>query len=161
IGIVAARLVQQLGKPVVLIATEGGVARGSGRSVPGFDLAQAIGRARELLTSCGGHAAAAGLEMDGRNVPALAEQLCDIAREQIADPPPSTLEIDSEVMLHQIDRRLLDELRTIGPFGAGNPLPLFAASGVEMTSAPRRVGQEGAHLLLKLRGGGAPLSAIA
>src|SRR5206468_3974243 len=98
--------------------------RGSGRSVPGFDLARAIHKARDLVHSCGGHAAAAGLEMDGANVPALAERLARIATEEFLEPPSPTLQIDSEVLLHEMHPRLLSELRRLGPFGEGNPQPL-------------------------------------
>ncbi len=161
IGIVAAKLVERTGKPVLLIATDGLVARGSGRSVPGFDLAQAIGQAREHLASCGGHAAAAGLEMDPRRLPDFARALTRIAAAQDRTPPPATLQIDAEAMLHQITPRLCSELRQLGPFGEGNPQPLFAASNVELAAPPRRVGQDGAHLQLKLRNGSAALAAIA
>jgi single-stranded-DNA-specific exonuclease len=164
IGIVAAKLVALTGKPVLLIATgesASGVARGSGRSVPGFDLARAISRASDVLHSCGGHAAAAGLEMDGARVPELAERLASIAAAERREPAPSTLEIDSEVLLHEMHPRLLDELRRLGPFGEGNPQPVFATSGVELAAPPRRVGQDGGHLLLRLKNGGRGLSAIA
>jgi single-stranded-DNA-specific exonuclease len=161
IGIVAAKLVGQTGKPVLLISTEGAVARGSGRSVPGFDLAQALALAREHVTSCGGHAAAAGLEMEPSKVPGLVSALHEIAATRMEAPPPATLEIDSEAMLPQITPRLVEQLRRLGPFGEGNPQPVFAATDVELATSARRVGQDGAHLLMRLKNGATPLSAIA
>ena len=161
IGIVAAKLVGMTGKPVLLISTQGEVGRGSGRSIPGFDLAHALHRARAFVHSCDGHAAAAGLEMDSKRVAELAEQMRAHAAEDFHEPPPPTLHIDSEVMLHEMHPRLLDELKRVGPFGEGNPAPLFAASGVELATAPRRVGQDGGHLLMRLKNGARPLSAIA
>jgi single-stranded-DNA-specific exonuclease len=146
---------------VLLIATGATVARGSGRSVPGFDLARALSKASDVVHSCGGHAAAAGLEMDPARVPELAQRLARIAAEEYRDPAAPTLEIDSEVLLHEMHPRLLHELRRLGPFGEGNPKPLFAASGVELRAPPRRVGQDGGHLLLKLKNGEKSLSAIA
>jgi single-stranded-DNA-specific exonuclease len=161
IGIVAAKLVARTGKPVMLVSTEGAVARGSGRSVPGFDLARALVLARDHLRSCGGHAAAAGLEMEPSRVGDLARALTEIAAAERREPPPDTLDIDSEAMLHQMTPRLCDELRRLGPFGEGNPQPLFAASNVELAAPPRRVGQDGAHLQLRLRNGPKSLAAIA
>lgn len=161
IGIVAAKLVSLTGKPVLLISTQGEVGRGSGRSIPGFDLARALTRVRDLVHSCGGHAAAAGLEMDSKRVSELAERMAQHAAEDFKEPPPPTLEIDSEVLLHEMHPRLLDELKRVGPFGEGNPQPLFAASSVELAAAPRRVGADGSHLLMRLKNGAKPISAIA
>ena len=161
IGIVAAKLVALTGKPVLLVSTQGEVGRGSGRSIPGFDLARALARVREVVHSCGGHAAAAGLEMDSKRVGELAERMAQNAAEDFREPPPPTLEIDSEVLLHEMHPRLLDELKRVGPFGEGNPQPLFAASSVELAAAPRRVGADGSHLLMRLKNGAKPISAIA
>jgi single-stranded-DNA-specific exonuclease len=161
IGIVAAKLVTRTGKPVVLVSTHGTVARGSGRSVPGFDLAQALAAVREHFTSCGGHAQAAGLEMDPGRFGAMKRALEEVAAERFRDLPDAPLEIDSEAMLHEITPRLLAELRPIGPFGAGNPAPCFAASGVELGADPRRVGADGSHLLMRVKSGARTLSAIA
>ncbi|MBL8841683.1 MAG: single-stranded-DNA-specific exonuclease RecJ [Planctomycetes bacterium] len=161
IGIVAAKLVSQTGKPVVLIASDGTTARGSGRSVPGFDLAGALHLARDCMRSCGGHAMAAGLEMDPERADELAARLRDIARDTMQPPPPATLELDGEAMLHQITFPLVQELRQLGPFGQGHPQPLFAASGVELAAPPRRVGVEGGHLQLKLKNGPHVMAGIA
>ncbi len=161
IGIVAAKLVTLTGKPVLLISTDGAIGRGSGRSVPGFDLAHAIHLARVHVRSCGGHAAAAGLEMDSAKVDDLARDLAEITRTLRQEPPPPTLDIDAEALLPQITPRLVEELRQLGPFGQGNPQPLFATSNVELATPPRRVGQDSSHLQLKLKNGTHPLSAIA
>jgi single-stranded-DNA-specific exonuclease len=161
IGIVAAKLVGLTGKPVLLISTGAKVARGSGRSVPGFDLARALSRASDLLQSCGGHAAAAGLEMDPTRVGELTERLAKNAAEDYREPAPPTLQIDSEVLLHEMHPRLLDELRRLGPWGEGNPKPVFAATDVELAAPPRRVGKDGGHLQLRLKSGGKSLPAIA
>ena len=161
IGIVAAKLVGLTGKPVLLISTAGAVARGSGRSVPGFDLARALSRAGDLVLSCGGHAAAAGLEMEPARVDALARRLAENAAQDFRDPAPPTLQIDSEVLLHEMHPRLLDELRRLGPWGEGHPQPVFAASDVELAAPPRRVGKDGGHLQLRLKNGAKSLPAIA
>jgi single-stranded-DNA-specific exonuclease len=161
IGIVAAKLVAQVGKPVLLVCTDGAVARGSGRSVPGFDLARALAQVREHVKSCGGHAAAAGLEMEPAKMADLTRALLEVAAAQRREPPPATLDIDGEAMLHQLTPRLCDELRRLGPFGEGNPQPLFATNGVELAQPARRVGQDGNHLQLKLRNGPYILGAIA
>lgn len=160
IGIVAARLMTQTGKPCVLVATDGAVARGSGRSVPGLDLAAALHEVRGHLRSCGGHAAAAGLEMEADRFEAFAGDLRRVARERMRPQPPPTLVVDVEAMLHQITWPLVQELRRLGPFGQDNPQPLFAASHVELAAAPRRVGQDGAHLQLKVKNGATVVSGI-
>lgn len=161
IGIVAAKLVSLTGKPVLLLSTEGAVVRGSGRSVPGFDLAGALHLARAHVTSCGGHAAAAGLEMAHANVDAFSDDLRRIAHELERPPPPAMLEVDAETMLHQVTRALVEELRRLGPFGQGNPRPLFSANSVELAATPRRVGQDGSHLQLRVKVGARVLSGIA
>ena len=145
----------------MLISTAGAVARGSGRSVPGFDLARALSKASDLVLSCGGHAAAAGLEMEPARVGALAQRLAENAAQDFKDPAPPTLQIDSEVLLHEMHPRLLDELRRLGPWGEGHPQPVFAASDVELAAPPRRVGKDGGHLQLRLKNGAKSLPAIA
>src|SRR5262249_31764507 len=149
------------GKPVLLISTGEKVARGSGRSVPGFDLARALSRAGDLVLSCGGHAAAAGLEMEPARGAELATPPLANAAAGVREPAPATRQIDSEVLLHEMHPRLLDELRRLGPWGEGHPQPVFAASDVELAAPPRRVGKDGGHLQLRLKNGEKSLAAIA
>jgi single-stranded-DNA-specific exonuclease len=160
-GIVAARLMEEHEKPVVLVSMEEDSARGSGRAPRGFDLGKAFRGVSHVLRSHGGHAAAAGLEMDPARVPELQEALVEYASAQEKDPIPPTINIDSEVQLHQLDPRLVWELSRVGPFGEGNPKPLFAVSQVEQVAEPRCVGKDESHLLLKLRYREGSISAIA
>lgn len=160
-GIVAARLVDRFAKPVFMISIDGDSARGSGRSFHGVDLAAALRAVSPVLRSHGGHAAAAGLEMDPARIDELRTKLVAYLDSGADTVQPQTLQIDSEVQLHQMDLRLVREMDQLGPFGEGNPRPLFAARDVELAAEPRRVGQDGNHLLLKLRNRDASVSAIA
>ncbi len=161
VGIVAARLVDDYSKPALLLTLDEGSARGSGRAPAGFDLAKSLRAVSRHLRSHGGHAAAAGMELDPANIDAFRDDLMTYARSTNAAPPEKSLNIVSEVQLHQLDSRLLKELSLVGPFGEGNPRPVFAVSGVEHAAPPRRVGQDGSHLLMKLRYPKRPISAIA
>jgi single-stranded-DNA-specific exonuclease len=160
-GIVASRLSEEYGKPTLLMSIEGERARGSGRSLGEFDLARALRAVGHLLHSHGGHAAAAGLEMDPARIDELRDELCQVAARETREEAAAVLDIDSELHLHQIDLRLFEELYRVAPFGMGNPRPLFVASNVRLADPPRRVGPDGAHLLLKLEFPRRPLSAIA
>ena len=162
-GIVASRLVEKLGRPTVLIAADpsAGRGKGSGRSVPAFDLARALRRADSVLLSHGGHAAAAGLEMELAQLEPLRSILNEAWTDLAGDAPEAPLAVDAEALLAQVDARLVQDLSRMAPFGEGNPEPVFAARRVQMAAPPRCVGGGGEHLLLKLSAPGAPLSAIA
>jgi single-stranded-DNA-specific exonuclease len=161
VGIVAARLVERFWRPAVLVALEGARGRGSARSVPGIALPQAFARCREHLLGFGGHAAAAGVEIEASKVSAFRAALGAVLAEA---PPPEDagppLEIDAEVGLTAVSRALVAELDRFAPWGRGNEPPLFAASGVSLAAAPRVVGSRQDHLQLLLRQEGAVLKGI-
>ena len=161
IGISAARLAERTGRPAVLISVDGRSARGSARCPAGFDLARSFRAAGHTLLRHGGHAAAAGLEIDPARVDEFRQAICEHANEVQTEQRPAVLHIDAEVQLHQIDRRLVHELAVVAPFGEGNPDPVFAASGVELAGEPRRVGVDGNHLQLRFRAQGGQLRGIA
>lgn len=147
LGIVAARLLQEFRKPVVLLTVAGQSARGSGRSVPGFDLHAALTRVSHLLSQFGGHAAAAGLALPTERVPALREAL---AREAVAAPPTEpAYRLDGEVDLAELDDIQARDLERLEPCGEGNEVPLFCLRGVVCQEA-RAVGADGNHLKLRL-----------
>jgi single-stranded-DNA-specific exonuclease len=155
VGIVASKLVEEYGRPTVLIGLEGDIGKGSGRSIAAFHLYNALDACRELLAGFGGHEHAAGLRIHRGQVPRFEESLNRLAREQlsIADCTPR-LPIDAEVRLPEIDDSLLQFVEQLEPFGEGNPQPMLLAHGVEVVGAPALVGREQQHLRLTFRQGG-------
>lgn len=123
IGICASRLVESSGRPVVLIAIDAeGRGRGSGRSVPGFDLLAALHACGEHLERFGGHRAAAGLEIEAEWIPAFREAFAAHARDLLGDGPAgATEEIDAVVGADELGLDVARQLERLGPFGKGNP----------------------------------------
>lgn len=162
IGIVAARLVDEFHRPTVLIALDGDAGQGSGRSVPGFDLHSALHACREHLTSCGGHAMAAGLRITADAVPAFSDAFQARAATTLtsADLRPR-LRIDDEVPLGSLDEKLVADLARMEPFGCGNPGPRLATPWVEVVGEPRVVGSNGEHLQVTLAHAGLQRKGIA
>ncbi|HEX7122122.1 MAG TPA: single-stranded-DNA-specific exonuclease RecJ, partial [Gemmatimonadaceae bacterium] len=148
IGIVASRLVEELYRPVVLIAVDDGIGKGSGRSIPPFDLHAGLAACADLLSRFGGHRAAAGLTIDADRIPALAERFNQVAQERLAaDDLTPQLRLDLEVPLNLANGELETLLRYFEPYGVGNPAPMLVSRGVRVHGPPRVVGQTG----LKLR----------
>lgn len=152
VGIVAARLVERFHRPAIVMAiSEEGIGKGSARTVPGFDLYQALVSCRERLVAFGGHPSAAGVTVREDRIPAFAEQFSAIAATWAqAAPHIPTLHLDSEVRLDEVTHRLIQEIDALHPFGAGNPEPMFAVKRLEIMSA-RVVGEK--HLKMTLRQG--------
>jgi single-stranded-DNA-specific exonuclease len=152
VGIVASKLVEEYGRPTVLIGLEGEIGKGSGRSIAAFHLYDALVACRELLVGFGGHEHAAGLRIHRKQVPRFEESLNRLAREQLTrvDCTP-LLPIDAEVRLQEIDEPLLQFIEQLEPFGEGNPQPMLLARGIELTGTPTLVGQEQRHLQMTFR----------
>lgn len=150
IGIVASRLVEDLYRPVVLVSVEGGIGKGSGRSIPAFDLHGGLTACADLLLRYGGHRAAAGLTVDAARIPELQERFDAVARERLTreDLTPE-LRVDLEVPLGEANDTLERLLRHFEPFGIGNPAPLLATRGIRLASAPRVIGQNGLKFALR------------
>jgi single-stranded-DNA-specific exonuclease len=152
VGIVAARLVDRFHRPTIVIAmNENGTGKGSARTVPGFDLYKGLASCRDLLMAFGGHPSAAGVTIREDQLPEFAERFAAVAGAwaQATQNVP-TLHVDSEVRLDEVTLRLLQEIETLHPFGAGNPEPMFAGKRLEIMNA-RVVGEK--HLKMTLRQG--------
>lgn len=149
IGIVASRLVEEFGRPTVLIALSGDQGKGSGRSIPKFDLHGALGQAREHLLRYGGHRVAAGVTIARDKVPEFAARFNEIARSVLtpADLIPE-IRVDLEVSIDGMDGRLESLFRHFEPFGIGNPTPVLLARNVLIARPPRVVGKDGLKLVL-------------
>jgi single-stranded-DNA-specific exonuclease len=138
IGIVASRLKERYHRPALVIALDGAVGKGSGRSVTGIDLGAVVIAARQagLLVNGGGHAMAAGLTVDAVRLAELRGFVAERLRPQIADGAliPS-LSIDGAVQAQAATRELMTEIDRLGPFGTGNPEPRFALPAVRIGRA--------------------------
>jgi len=149
IGIVASRLVEEFGRPAVLIALSGDQGKGSGRSIPKFDLHGALGKAKDLLLRYGGHRVAAGVTIARDMVPDFAARFNEIAHSVLtpADLVPE-IRVDLEVSIDGMDGRLESLFRHFEPFGIGNPTPVLLARNVVIARPPRAVGKDGLKLVL-------------
>lgn len=161
IGIVASRVVERVHRPAVLISVPeaGGLARGSARSIAGFDLLDAIRACAEHLERFGGHRAAAGFDIRPDRIDDFRAAFERAARERLPEPPVPELRLDVELPLGEVTPELIRYLAHAGPFGVGNPTPVFVFRGVRAGSV-RAVGSEGQHLKLRLLDGDAALDAI-
>jgi len=150
LGIVASRLVDKFYRPAIMINAspgESGAAQGSGRSVPGFCLLSAIQACSTHLASFGGHKMAAGLTIHPEKIEPFVNDFEGYARENLSEEDVvARLDIDAVVPLRQFTRDAVNQLEMLGPYGQGNPRPVFATMGVRLVSAPRRVGAKGDHL---------------
>ncbi|HLA84087.1 MAG TPA: single-stranded-DNA-specific exonuclease RecJ [Thermoguttaceae bacterium] len=154
IGIVAGRLVEKHHRPVVLVAWDKFDAKpgiGSARSVPGFNLYEALVACREYLVGFGGHAAAAGLRIERRNLDAFRQAFCEyVAAEITPQQREAELWIDAEAPLGMLSPQSVRQIEQLAPFGQGNPRPLLCTSGVRLAEPPRPIGTGGHHLSLQL-----------
>jgi single-stranded-DNA-specific exonuclease len=128
IGIVASRVVERFHRPTILVAVRDGLGRGSARSIEGFHLVEALHRCAEHLARYGGHKAAAGLSIEPDRLPAFAEQFARIAGEKLTDEDlVARCRIDAVVSPREVDERAVEAISRLGPFGFGNPEPVFAS----------------------------------
>jgi single-stranded-DNA-specific exonuclease len=149
IGILASRVVERTAKPAIVVSVEDGIAHGSGRSVDGFQLLDAIESCADLFTRFGGHAFAIGFAMPAENLPALKKRLRDYAEIHLAAREPEhILRIHAELPLDRITPMLAGWLRKLEPLGHGNPEPVFVARKVRLVAAPRIMKER--HIRLEL-----------
>jgi single-stranded-DNA-specific exonuclease len=160
IGVVASRLASEFYRPVIIIATDGEVGHGSGRSVPDFNLYNALIKCqgyftdRKILISFGGHAQAAGLRILKKDIPEFKEIFNTVSAEQMeGESLTPTLNIDLEVGLSSISNSLFKELKCLFPHGEGNQVPVFATRNVKAVGQIRRFGVNGKHLGFYVRQG--------
>lgn len=159
IGIVASRVVEEFGRPTIMIALDGETGKGSGRSNSVMDLHKALGETRDLLMRFGGHRAAAGITISRERVAEFAERFNAVAASMLRpeDLLPE-VKIDMEIAIEGANDELEKMLRHFEPFGIGNPTPVLVARGVALAGPPRLIGQDG--LKLRLNTGAGELEAI-
>ena len=149
VGIVASRVLQQFYRPTIILGGDGESWRGSGRSIPGFDLAAALSACADLLVRHGGHAMAAGVTLSPDHVDAFRVRLNELARKalQETDLRP-VLRLDAEVTLPEISLARLAELDRLKPTGQGNPSVQFCVRGVTQSRPVQRMGADKQHVKL-------------
>ncbi|MBP6715594.1 MAG: single-stranded-DNA-specific exonuclease RecJ [Acidobacteria bacterium] len=160
IGIVASKLVDAFHKPAIVLSIENGIAHGSCRSIPAFDLLAALETMPELFIKFGGHKQAAGVTLEAARIPELRARMAEIGATQLKheDLLPR-LRIDAPLGLREISGAVVAGLSRMGPFGAGNPKPVFRASPIELIEKPRILKER--HLALMVRQDGRAFRAMA
>ena len=153
LGIVASRLVRKYHRPAIVIGfDENGVGKGSGRSIDGLNLVEALSRCADSLDKYGGHEMAAGLAMREENFDRFAEAFRSTARELLSEEAlQPCIRLDHELTFTDIDIEFLRWHEMLQPFGNGNPQPLFFAREIEPVASPRVVKEK--HLIFRLRQG--------
>ena len=155
VGIVASRMVEEFGKPALLLLNPvGEVARGSARSIPGVDIGAAIAACSHLLISHGGHPGAAGVSLLPENLAAFRRELSRAIPHHRDDSVETGLQIDAVLPPTELSLDLAKELARLAPFGQGNPIPRFASYNLEIVK-DRRMGSDGAHRKLTVKPAGA------
>lgn len=149
IGIVASRLVEMYARPVIVIGIQNGEGRGSGRSVPGFNLHAAIGSCAELLVRYGGHALAAGLTVHQDNIEKFRLKINEWAAKEYPVLPSMPFQLDVPVKLSELTVPEVAGLSALAPYGNGNPSPVFLLENVVLDGIYPVSG--GKHSRLRLR----------
>ncbi len=168
IGIVASRITERYGLPSILITYDGSVGeisssldvgKGSGRSVKGVNLVEALASCRDLLVRFGGHELAAGLQVRRGDVPALRQKLNEFAAAHLREEDMTVrLDADCEVRLRDLSMQLYEEICRMEPFGTANPSPCFVLSGAKLTGIfPMGAGK---HVRLTVEQDGVSLPAV-
>jgi single-stranded-DNA-specific exonuclease len=142
------------------VAVQDGVGKGSGRSIPAFDLHAALGECADLLVKHGGHRAAAGLTIEPRHLDAFAERFNAVARERLtADDLLRVVYVDLVLPVAEATDALERMLRSFEPFGVANPGPTFVSPRTRLASAATRIGADGVKFLVEAASG--PVEAVA
>lgn len=159
VGIVASRMVEKYYKPSIMMATVDGVAKGSARSVSGFNIYDALKKCEETILQFGGHKYAAGVTVELAKLEEFTEAFKNAVRDLMTDELRlPEIRIDAEIAFSEITPRLVRLLNEFQPFGPGNMRPTFLARNLELSGPPRIVGKN--HLRFKVKQNGNVIDAI-
>lgn len=159
IGIVASKLVDQFYRPAIVLSIENGIAHGSCRSIPGFDMLGALESCAPMLARFGGHKQAAGLQIEAARIRDFRHGVNAHADDRLEpDDLRPRLYLDSPLAFGAITDRVVSELSTLAPFGPSNPRPKFFTGPVEVVDGPRRLKER--HLKMTFRQDGRLLRGI-
>ncbi|MDR6226349.1 single-stranded-DNA-specific exonuclease RecJ [Desmospora profundinema] len=162
IGIVASRLVERYYRPTIVLGIdeETGMAKGSARSITGFDMFQALTACSQCLSHYGGHTMAAGMTLPRENLSAFHRHLDRLAGEWLTEEDYTPLSVvDSDLSLTEVDLPLIESIEKLAPYGMGNPTPRFRLTGVGLGRI-QRIGRDKNHLKIMLEQNGSSLDAV-
>lgn len=158
IGIVSSKITDLYFKPSILLCNEGEFSKGSGRSIPGFDLHQALMQCQDTIDRFGGHAMAIGITIKTDKFQEFAEEFENVAKEAKIDEIIPIINIDAKIELNEINKEMVESLKLLEPYGEGNKMPIFAFRNLKIDSI--RALSEGKHIKLTLRDNNNIINAI-
>lgn len=158
IGIVASRITEKYFKPTILIGIENEIGKGSGRSVPGFDLHDALAQSAEYLEKYGGHEMAVGLSLDKDKIKDFKIHFEQIAKDKNVKSIVPVIKIDCEIGKKELNKQTVEQIKLLEPFGEKNKPPLISYKNLKIVSI--RTLSEGKHLKLMLKDGNDTVNAI-
>lgn len=159
LGIAASRLAEKYDLPVILLAVDGDCATGSARSVEGFHMFRALSKNPDLFLRFGGHAMAAGMTLPISNLEKLRTLMNEHYQDNMKETTVTGQRIDCEILLQDIDEKMMRELEQLKPFGDGNSSPCFLIRDAQVIAA-KRIGQGGNHLRFTVSANGKTFNAI-
>jgi len=155
VGIVCSRLVERFSRPAILMQRRDGLCHGSGRSIDGFDLHEALGRCARFLEKFGGHDMAAGLTVRDEHLGAFTEAFTAIVNESLkAEDLLPSVQVDCEASVPEMNVPALDQLERLSPFGRSNPEVCVLVRGVQVASPAQNLGESSSHLGVHVRQAG-------
>ena len=149
IGIVSSKITELYFKPSILLCEENGECKGSGRSVPGFDLHEALMECNDTINKFGGHAMAIGININKDKIEEFKKEFEKIAKEKEVDKIIPILNLDAEIKLDDVNKEMVDSLKELEPFGEANKMPIFAFRNLKIDSI--RSLSDGKHLRLSVK----------
>ena len=158
IGIVASKITEMYFKPSILLCNEEDESKGSGRSIPGFDLHDALMKCLDHIEKFGGHSMAIGITIKKSELEQFSQSLENVAKEEHTEEIVPIVQIDAKISLSDINKEMVESLNQLEPFGEGNKMPIFVIKNLKIDSI--RALTEGKHLKLTLREGNNMVNAI-
>ena len=158
IGIVSSKITEMYFKPSILLCIEDDLAKGSGRSIPGFDLHEALSKCTDSIEKFGGHSMAIGITIKNSDFEKFKEEFEKIAEESNIDELVPIIDIVAKINLDEINKQMVESLKLLEPFGEGNKMPIFCFKNLRIDSI--RALSEGKHLKLTLKYNNVLISAI-
>ena len=159
IGIVSSKITEKYFKPSILLSfEEDGTGKGSGRSIPGFDLHEALMKCENCLEKFGGHSMAVGLTLKKDKFEQFFDEFEKVAKENKTENIVPIINVDAKIELNEIDKTVVEDLKQLEPFGEANKMPVFALKNIRIDSI--RALSEGKHLKLTLRDNNQIINAI-
>lgn len=159
IGIVSSKITEMYFKPSILLSfEEDGIGKGSGRSIPGFDLHEALMKCLDTIEKFGGHSMAIGITVKKQNFNRFKQEFEEIAKQANVSEIVPVIQIDAKIDLSEISKEMVESLRELEPFGEGNKMPIFAFKNLKIDSI--RALSEGKHLKLTLKNNNTIINAI-